>query len=887
LKIAFYIVFFILICHVAFAHRFPLLVDTLPLKIEPSTQDTDSLSINSIQDSIVFSFSKDSIDGPVKYTARDSSDLDRGEEKLYLYGEAKIEYESFVIKADIIIVDIKNGTADAIGIKEEGDFTGFCEFTDGQQQVVADRMIYNFRTKRFISYVTRTKESDLYIIAEKSKFVSDDNGKGVFYSRNGVFTTCDAERAHYGIRSSKQKLIPDEVAIVGLSNIEIAEVPTPLILPFGFFPLAKKARKGLIFPSDYESSELWGFGLRNVGYYVPINDYMDAAILADIYLRGSFALTLQNNYKKRYKYTGNTSIAYSYRTQENLLTGRWVPQRSFGINWTHNQDPSANPNQLLNGNLKFQTNNFQNLNFNDANSVLTNTINSNVFYQRRFPGKPYTLSASLAHSQNTQTRIIDVSFPNIDFQMQRIFPFKRKQSGVVKKPSWYEDISLTYNGKFQNSFKNTDTTFFTKSTLDSARLGLQHEANVTSNFRLLKYINVVPNARYREVWYMRSTNRFFDPEIVLNPRDTIISDDKIDTLVRFDTLFGQVFKENINGFRSWRTIDISTSLNTQIFGTIQFKKGPLRGLRHVIKPSVSFNYTPDYTGPSQDYFRRVRRSLLNMDSLFYSVFEDGIFGGPPSNGRQAAINYSFNNIFEGKVRFKKDSADRKFRIMDNVIVNGNYNMAADSFKFSTVNIRGTHRLLKGMTTLTMGLTLDPYALDSNFRRINVLLWQQQKKLLRFQNFNFQLNSTLDVRTIRSWFTGESPNPTKESNTQKLKSMWDIFEDFSINHSFFGGITRLNGRDTFMIGTNNINLTGRMQITEKWRINFGNIGYDFNSKQLTYPDIGFYRDLHCWETGMDWQPQRGTYNFYIRVKPSSLDFLKVPYRKNNVDGLQRL
>lgn len=859
----------------------PSIADSLPkLNIQRTDQEPEQV----IKDTLNVRFSKDSIDKPVFYQAKDSSDLDLVEETLTLYKEAVIKYDDFEIKADIIVVNFKEGIAQAYGLKDNSEYTGFVFFTDGEQDVTADQIVYNFKTKKFLSYTTRLKENDLYIIAGKSKFVPDNEGKsGIFYFKNGIFTTCNAEKAHYGIRSNKQKIIPDKVAVVGVSNVEISEVPTPLVLPFGFFPLARKATKGVIFPNDYEYSDLWGFGLRGIGYYIPINDYMDATVRGDIYLRGSFAIGLENNYKKRYKYTGRAEIAYSYRTQENFRTGLWEPQRSININWSHNQDPNAHPFQTFGGTLRFQTNNFQNLNYNDVNSVFTNTMNSNISYQRRFPGKPFNISVALNHSQNTQTRVIDVSFPNFDFQMQRLFPFKKRKSGIVGKPKWYEDISITYNNSFRNTFRGLDTTFFTRQTLDSARMGWQHNANFTSNFRIFKYINAVPNIQYRETWHIRTINKRFDPELSLNPKDTIINPNTQDTLILFDTIAGRLIREQVSGFRAWRTIESSMNFNTQLFGTALFKKGFLRGLRHVLKPAISFSYSPSYIRPELDYFREVQRSLNNLDKEFYSIFEESIFGSPPRQDQRFNISYSLNNIFEGKVRFKGDSIDRKFKLMDNIIISGNYSSSLDSFNWSRVNVRGTHRMFKNMTTITLGLTLDPYALDAEGRRINVLLWNQKKQLLRFQDFNFQVNTTLDFRTLRSWFEGNN-TPTPSDG---LNSLWDLIESFSINHALFAGVAVINGQNQFMIGTNNVNLTGSMQLTPKWRINFGNIGYDFNRKALTYPDIGFYRDLHCWETGMDWQPQRGTYNFYIRVKPSSLDFLKVPYRKNNVDGLQRL
>jgi len=874
--------------------------DSIPAEIPALILSDDSVvpdSTQPISDTLRIKIADDAIDREVIYSARDSSEVNNAEKKLYLWGDAKIEYESYIIEADMIIMDLESDMAIAESRTGEG-YNGIVKFNDGDQDMEADRLIYNFKTKKGHLKNSRSQQGDLYVLSEQMKFISagddeyrDDEG----YGKDAVFTTCDAPVPHFGVRSKKQKIVPNKVVVVGVSNIEIGQVPTPLVLPFGFFPITKGAKKGVIFPKDYEYSEAWGFGLRGIGYYVPINEKMDVNVTGDIYLRGSWGLNIASRYNFRYKATGNLNLSYGYRTAENLLTGERVPQRSSSIQWSHNQDPKAHPYQNFTGSVNFQTNGFQALNFNDAQSVLQNSINSNVSYRRSFPGRPFTLAASLQHSQNTQSNQVIVNFPNVDFQMQRIFPFERKNRGG-NKPKWYEEISLTYNSKLSNRFTATDTSIWSQQTLDDARFGIQQRAVVNSNFRLLKYISVVPNVNVNEVWQFSTLNRRFDPTVIITPRDTIFNESTLDTIIRFDTIPGQLITEREQGFRAWRTYSVGASMNTQIFGTMQFRKGFVRGVRHVIKPSMNFNYSPDYTNPNLDYIRSVRRDINSMDSLFYSIFEDNIFGGPPRTGRQMNIAYSINNIFEAKYRMRGDSVDRKAKLFDNIVINGNYNFAADSLKFSTINLSGTHRIFKGMTTIQMGMVLDPYERDYSRSiqgtRVNTFAWDAKRKLVNFVSATATFNSSLNMRTIRQWVESiggeEGETQQRPSNPAGLgpQSLWDWFEDFSINHVLMLGVSNIGDRDTFMIGTNNIQFVGSIVLTSKWRITLGSIGYDFNRKQMTYPDVGFQRDLHCWEMGMNWQPLRGTYNFYIRVKPGSLDFLNVPYRKNNEDALNR-
>jgi len=351
------------------------------------------------------------------------------------------------------------------------------------------------------------------------------------------------------------------------------------------------------------------------------------------------------------------------------------------------------------------------------------------------------------------------------------------------------------------------------------------------------------------------------------------------------------------GFTPFRRFSTSISMNTQIFGTMQFRKGWLRGIRHVIKPGVSFSYTPDlfekFRGAVQTDIRRPDPK----DFREYSILERGVYSAGFSTGDQMSLGYSFNNIFEAKYFSKKDSTEKKLKLFDNIILSGNYNFAADSLNFSPMNINGTTRLFKGASTFGFSAVYDFYQIDDNGRRIQEFYWDTPGKLLRFDNFQARLNTRLTIRKIRELFTSkpssDKTNPEDEEESRQggnsravprstggPDKFFDLFNDFSIDHNL--SLVRDGRQDTTIITTHTINMRGSLHISPKWTINVGNIGYDFRSDRLTYPDIGFSRDLHCWFLNLNWQPQRGTYTMQIGVKPGTLDFIKIPHNRNTQD-----
>lgn len=861
--------------------------DTLPVVLPDTFLFTSPRTIR---------FSNDSLDAPVEYNAVDSMVLDNIAKKIYLYGQAFVKYTDITLKAAFIELDWANNLVTA-QLQEDtltGKLSGVPEFQDGDQTFTAKRMRYNFKTRKGMVYDVRTTQNDLFVHGSRMKLIQEekkDTSKpdNILFGQKLLFTTCEADHPHFGIRSSKQKIIPDKLAIVGPSQIEIMGVPTPIWLPFGFFPLKKGRSTGLLFPRDYEYSESWGFGLRDIGWYFPVGDHLNLALRSNIYFKGTYGVALQADYRKRYKFSSGLNLRYDSQVQENLETGKFGRTKSFGIQFNLNQEAAAHPNAKIGGNINIQGNGNQRRVFNDAYSVLNSQLYSNLNFSKSWPGKPYSLSASFNHSQNVNTRKMTINFPNVQFQTQTLYPFKKK----VTNDKWYESIALRYAGEARNSFVTTDTTLFTQKTWEDAVAGARHNIDANTSFKLLKYINVNPNVSYNEIWQLKSIAKSFDSRLVI---DTTISEDPFDpskSVFRYDTTFGRVQTDTLSGFASYRQFSAGVSLNTRIFFTLKTGKlTPLRAVRWEMRPNLSFNYSPNYLNPDLNYFDSVQTdSRFPLIKQIYSRFDNiAVYGTPSPTGRQMSIGYSLNNIFQAKAYSKRDTVEKKIKLIDNLVIGGSYNFAADSLKWSQLSMSTTARFFKGITTMGFFMSLDPYLENARGIRYNRTVWQEGKIIPRMETARFSFVTDLTVQKIREMFQGKSEEvvtdvrnnqPRQQQNQER--DFLSLFENFSISHNLDFSWDNSGGVTSFRMGTNSVNAQGNIELTKNWGVSVGNIGYDFVNKGLTYPAIGFTRDLHCWQLSFAWQPQRGTYVLNIQVKPGTLDFIKLPYQKNNYDS----
>jgi hypothetical protein len=861
--------------------------DTLP---EPDSATVDS-------DLADIPISKDAINVKAQYFSRDSVVYSAGLEKLFMYTRDSVVTKDATLTSEYMEFDIGKSEVKAEGsLDSAGRMYNNPRLVQGENKVDATTLKYNFDSEKAYIKGARTKESDLYIVGNESKYLTETHiqkkdtvVQDVIYNARSILTTCDHPTPHFGLRSGKQKIIANEWAVMGPSYIEIGGIPTPLVLPLAAAPLTKGRRTGLLFPRDYDVSPQWGYGLRNIGYYFPINEFYDLSVTTDIYLRGSFGLRGTFRYNRRYAYSGNAAIAYSsYKTEfvenNSLVKGR---DNSFSIQWSHNQDPKAHPLRTFSANVNIQTNDYARLNRNDANSVLQNSFSSRINYNQRFKNKNWNLTASFNHSQNNQTGEVQLELPQVSFATNAFKPFEKTER--IGQEKWYEKVTMNYSVDFRNSIRTSDSLLFTQEVFDDMKYGFDHRFRADANFRLFKYFTVTPNVNYNETWVFETLRlNLIDTPIITN-RDTMVNPANPDvTEIVADTIFNRVEEDLVSEFRSLRTFNAGVNMNTQIFGTLRFKKGWLRGVRHVIKPNFSFSYSPDFSDPFWNYYDTYESDLREnvKEAVQYSIFEGNVFGARPGARPSMILNYNLNNIFEAKYYSKKADEEKNFKLFQNFVVSGSYDFLRDSLKFSDVSMRGFFSMAQGIINFRFNGSFSPYALNEEGNLTKRFQWTQERQLLRFQNLNMDIATRFSVKQMRTVLkesflkNGDAPNAGQSENQRKI---WTLVDDVRVTHNLS---LQWRGRveaDTFFVRSNQLSFQGQIPISEKWNIQVGRIGYDFKQDRMTYPDLGFTRDLHCWELSLRWQPEINTYMFSIGTKPGSLDFLSLPYRRNRADG----
>ncbi len=876
-------------------NKVSVLQDSLPTDVA-ALADTlapvlDSLPVQptSQSDAAKISYSSDSLEAPVNYSAVDSMVYDLANQKIYLHGGAQVEYETMSLKADYIIFDIANDIVVASGGRD-----GTAEFVDGDQKFDSDSIKYNFRTHKGKVYQVRTEEGDGYLLSDNVKFdLRSQQAEGeddVVYAQGTLYTTCNHPEPHFGVRSRKAKIIPDKIIVVGSSNLEIERVPTPLWLPFGFFPLKTGQRSGVIFPRNYDISPAKGVGLLGFGYYHVINDYWDIRATGDLYSRGSWLVNLNSTYRKRYKYNGSLTLSYSSQRLD-IKEIEPKPIRDFNISWSHNQDASAHPTRTFSASVNLGTGSFYSNNYDDGNSVLAGTLSSNISVRKRFPGKPYSISAGFGHTQNTATRLMTVTFPEFNFNLNTIRPFERKNK--IGKERWYEKITFGYTGRATGQAQTLDTLIFSNKDkyYDDIDFSITHDPTIGFNFKLFKYININPSVSYDERWFFKTQNLNFDPTNIINTDIVYSIDINGDTLldalgnplidnISSDTIFGSIDTTTVWGFDALRQVSGGVSANTVLYGTLPLgKKG--QAIRHVMKPNIGVTFSPNYFSDFWGYYDNIRTD--NRDDIEDNMREYTRFitGAPRSRGG-ATLTYGIDNQLEAKFLNKKDSTSRykKIMILNQLRFNSSYDFQADSLNMRAIRMGGNTKIFK-VVDLRFDANFDPYTIDARGRRVNRYQWTENRRPARFTDGGFTLTTRLNPQDISKAF-GKNKNEKGEAKppSQQFVSSLSFNYSFDIRREF------QNGKDTLVITTNTINLSGTtFNVTKKLRLQIGRIGYDFVRQSLTYPDISLSRDLHCWESGFSFRPDRRVFSFYLRAKPGSLDFLKIPYNRNRVDPFE--
>lgn len=798
---------------------------------------------------------KKTFEDRVNYSSKDSITIDLSLKKVFLYNESKIKYQGIELESGEMSINFKTKALSAQGIMDSNNnMVQYPIFKEKGTEYRSTNIDYNFDTKKGYIKGVFTKEGEGYLHGEKVKKVDDKT----MYISHGKFTTCDLDHPHFSINFSKAKAITQDKIITGPAWFSIMDIPLPLGIPFGYFPFTSTKQSGLLIPT-YGYAQNRGYYLRNLGWYFAINDYVDLIAQGDIYTNLSWAVNLRSNYVKRYKYRGNLELRFEENKTGIKNTPSFSSSTDFKLRWTHQQDAKSNPNSNFSANVNLVSRSFNQYAVN-VSDYFNNTTTSSIAYSRKL-GKKFNLTANLGESYNINTGSINLDLPSITLSSSQFYPFRKKQS--KGKQSWYENISFTYRTSLVNNINTIDSLLFTQEVFRNMRNGMSHSIPIQSSVKILKHFNWTNSINYNERWYLNSTIKQYNP---------------ITDLVDKDTVFG---------FISNRDVSFNTSLTTRLYGMFAFKKGYIKALRHVINPSLSMNFTPDFSDPSLGFYNFYLDKLGNK--VFYSKTEDGMFGSPP-RGRSGIVSFNLGNNLEMKVGSKKDSIknERKIVLLESFNISTGYDLAKDSVNWQPLRITARTTLFQRLV-INYSASYTPYVINQSGQLTNEFLYNKEKILFKNQNSQWDLNLNWQLNSKKSNTQTSTDNisPTEQTYSPfaNPNEVFGYNVDFTIPWSLNLGLN-FSRLSSYIVALANyqtnlssvLSAKGDINLTNKWKIGFTS-GYDFINKDFTYTSIDFYRDLHCWEMRMNWIPfgPRAGWNFTIAVKASMLQDLKYEMR----------
>ncbi|RZK43206.1 MAG: LPS-assembly protein LptD [Pedobacter sp.] len=841
------------------------------------------------------------IDSKVEYAADDSTIVDKKRGLVYLYGNAKVLYEDFELQAEYIRYDFKNEIIFARGVKNtNGKYYGRPIFKSKEQGTgIADSIYFDKVNKTGNIYGIYTAQQGGFFSGGKAKVQPDDE----IHLKAQTFSTCNLPHPHFGVFITKG-IATETQYITGPVYLKIEDIPMPIGLPFGFFPKPNKKTSGFILPTPNQDATR-GFSLNNGGYYLAFNDYLDGRLIGNVFTNGSYDVTLTSRYLSRYKYSGGLRLGFSSVRNGLEGTPQYRPINAFNITWDHSQNQNANPGTTFTASVNAGTSSYYRDNgavgTYDLGAISQNTLSSSIAYGKVFGNGLFNFNSAFRSNQDTRTKAISLSLPEISLNMSTINPFDSKNR--VEEQKWYQKITMGYSMQASNTVNTQENLLFSKGGLNRFNNGVAHSIPINMAFNVLNYFNFNANASYSEKWYFQSVNqrRFLDTDSVA--RDTV------------------------RGFKRAGEYNIGMSMSTKIYGTKQFRNmGRLKAIRHVMTPNVSFSYKPDFSAEKYGYYNnsyyyendiRPGRGSQRISDIpirdangrlvKYSIFDGSQFGGP-SMGEQANLSFAVDNNVELKMKSKKDTTgaqgDKKVQIIQGLTFTGTYNFLAAERKLSPIAFNGRSQFTEKLG-INFGGTLNPYIIGQiqnpsfgglpptfSLGETNRYVFSEGK-LPRLTNFNFSFDYSFNPAAAKKRnrhidnLTQETPTlsrtPEQMQQLEAISRDPNAFVDFNIpwNLSFsysFNYTNMLSRREDRRI-VNVLSFSGDLAITPKTKVQYTS-GWDFDRNTISPTSFTIYRDLHCWSMSAHWIPFGGyqSYSVTIQVKEAILQDLKLSKRK---------
>ena len=862
-------------------------LDQLVDSVVKSETDSTSTALIPSADTSRFIRQKVDLDHVVEFTAKDSIIL-IGRNHAMMYGGSKIVYGDIDVTASSISMDMDSSQVHAIGVPDSvGELTGNPVFKDNSGEYESRVMKYNFKTKR--GYITDivTEQGEGYLTGGITKKTEDDE----YYIKNGRYTTCDDhEHPHFYFQLTKAKVKPKKNVVTGPAYMVLEDLPLPIAVPFGYFPFSEKYQSGILVPTFGEDYNR-GFYLRNGGYYLALGQYADLALTGEIYTRGSWGLTAQSSYVKRYKYSGSLSASYLTTITGQKGDPDYNKMHNFQVLWSHSQNQKANPYLTFSASVNFATTGYSrnSLNTYYTSAFTENTKSSTVNLTYKIPNSKWTFSTTANVSQRTADSTITVSFPNLTVNMSQTAPFKRKRA--VGDEKWYEKIKVSYTGRFQNSLTAKQNEFIHKNLVKDWRNGMSHTIPVQATFNVMKYFNITPTITMNDRMYTSKIRQQWDPNASAVVRDTSYSFYNI-----FDFSFGVSLSTKVYGFFK----------PLKFLGKISEK---LQMVRHVMTPSISFSAAPDFSAPFWGYYGNLDYvdNSGNQRYSRYSYFQHGLYGNAPS-GKSGTISFNIANNLEAKVKSESDSTGfKKISLIENFTLSQSCNLAADSMKWSNLNTSIMLRLVKGFN-LNLSATWDvyKYALNESGApvRINKLRlfngggWGRLSSTGTSFSYTFNNDTFKRKRDKEKDKKNDNQQPQGrinrgEENDENAEGQdnsgpvtdlelidgyakWECPWSLTVNYSLSYGYGSFNYDKLEYNGrwTQNLSLNASIRPTKNWSIS-ASASYNFDTHKIAYMNCSISRQMHCFEMSASFVPvgPYKSYNFHIAVKSSILQDVK--------------
>ncbi len=864
----------------------PIQKDSLRAPLFPKTVAQDSILRDSLaQDSL--NNKPPLLLDKITYKAKDYVKLSQKDNKIYLYNEAEIYYQDTELKAGIIIMDYIKNEVYAGRIRDSlGNYSQLPYFKQGSNIVIPDSIRFNFDTQKALIWNSRTEQqaaagalgSDaMKVYAEITK---KENDSVYFLSEGKLTTSKDTINPDYYIRVRKAKFVPKKKVIAGFSNLYIADVPTPIAMPFAYFPLSVGRTAGVLMPS-FGNDPNTGYFLQDMGYYVPLGDYADVTLSGDFYTNGSYAFRTASIYTKRYKYRGSVNLRYENQVRSQKGFSDYSLSRNYNIQFSHSQDPKSSPNSRFSASVNLGSSEYYRNSLQQRNlpNTQNNTLSSSISYSKTFPAYPsINMSVTATHSQLTSpnataniTDNINMTLPTFQGSMERIFPFAKREG--IKK-GIIQNINFQYDVNAQNRLTTNDDDFLTGRMFDNAKVGARHRIPISTNFKVAKFFSVSVGGNYEDVWALETYEQ------------------------RFDTETETVVRDTINGFDRYNTYNFSASVGTTLYGTFNFGEDKkIQAIRHTFRPSISYGYAPSFDQFYDEYLDG------DGDVVQYSRFQ-GTLNGAPSLGQSNSLGFSLANTVEAKVRDRDSTKTepKKVSLLSNFNISSGYNFESDSLRLNPLNINGGTTILNNKMSINFAAGLDPYAIDNNGRRIDTWNIENGGSLFRLTRANANVSYS-----ISSDMFGKKDRDDEEEEEDPFDYVAqsggrddDLFgradsfvdnpirdqdKDEDVENPVYGTKIPWNFRLAYSasyansarqneFSSHSLMFTGDIEIAPRWSVG-GSSGYDFKNNGFTLTQLRFQRDLKSFSMRFNWTPfgEYRSWFFFIGIDASILKDLK--------------